>query len=90
VDRSGGKGGFGVKVMAECKTCTREFQLDMLLEGPVITGACPWCGALLSRDYAALLPDLIRPLERDGEGFVRALRRLSAPWLGSQMLPGRC
>jgi uncharacterized OB-fold protein len=36
-----------MRIMATCSTCQRDLLLRQLVEGPGITGRCPWCGTLL-------------------------------------------
>jgi hypothetical protein len=49
-----------MRIMAVCSNCQRELLLSQLVEGPQITGRCPWCGTLLARHYIALLADAVR------------------------------
>jgi hypothetical protein len=37
-----------MRIMAACNNCQRDLLLSQLVEGPQITGRCPWCGALLA------------------------------------------
>jgi hypothetical protein len=37
-----------MRIMAICNNCQRDLLLSQLVEGPQITGRCPWCGALLA------------------------------------------
>jgi hypothetical protein len=33
-----------MRIMAVCNNCQRSLLLSQLVEGPEITGRCPWCG----------------------------------------------
>jgi hypothetical protein len=37
-----------MRIMAVCNNCQRDLPLSQLVEGPQITGRCPWCEALLA------------------------------------------
>jgi hypothetical protein len=76
-----------MKIMATCQHCGRDFQLDQLIEGPVITGKCPWCGELLAPQYTALLPEVIRRAERGGAELESALRMLTGNWARFRIKP---
>jgi hypothetical protein len=76
-----------MKIMATCLTCGRDFQLDQLVEGPVIAGRCPWCEAILAPDYTALLPEVIRRAERGGSDLASALRMLAGSWARFRIRP---
>jgi hypothetical protein len=62
-----------MRIMAVCNNCQRDLLLSQLVEGPQITGRCPWCGTLLAPHYTLLLADAIRRAERAGTELVRAL-----------------
>jgi len=66
-----------MRIMAVCSNCQRELLLSQLVEGPQITGRCPWCGTLLAPHYTTLLADAVRRAERAGAELVRALAQLS-------------
>jgi chromosome segregation ATPase len=76
-----------MKIMATCQYCGRDFQLDQLIEGPVITGKCPWCEELLAPDYTALLPEVIRRAETGKTELASALRMLSGSWVRFRIKP---
>jgi DNA repair exonuclease SbcCD ATPase subunit len=76
-----------MKIMATCQHCGRDFQLDQLIEGPVITGKCPWCGELLAPQYTALLPEVIRRAEGGGAELESALRMLAGSWARFRIKP---
>jgi hypothetical protein len=65
-----------MKIMATCSNCQRDLLLSQLVEGPGISGRCPWCGTLLAPHYTLLLADTIRRAERAGTDLERALERL--------------
>lgn len=75
-----------MKLMARCRHCGRNLQLDQLLD-PSTMGRCPWCGTLLTPNYTALVPDLVRRAERAGDELKRALRLLTSGWAGFRLLP---
>jgi methyl-accepting chemotaxis protein len=76
-----------MKILATCQYCGRDFQLDQLIEGPVITGKCPWCEELLAPNYTALLPEVIRRAETGKSELGSALRMLSGSWVGFRIKP---
>jgi hypothetical protein len=45
-----------MRIMAICNNCQRDLLLSQLVEGPQITGRCPWCGALLAPHYICSSP----------------------------------
>ena len=55
-----------MRIMAVCSNCQRDLLLSQLVEGPQITGRCPWCGTLLAPHYTPLLADAVRRAERAG------------------------
>jgi hypothetical protein len=69
-----------MKVMATCMNCGREFLLDQLLEGPVLSGTCPWCDAILAPDYTGHLVETARRLEVAGSALEDALGRFRGGW----------
>jgi hypothetical protein len=38
-----------MRIIATCSNCQRDLLLSQLVEGPGISGRCPWCGTLLAR-----------------------------------------
>ena len=76
-----------MKILATCLSCPRDFQLDQLLEGPVITGACPWCGEILAPSYTTLLPELIRRADRGGDELLQAIEILNGSWARFRLRP---
>jgi len=68
-----------MRIMAVCNNCQRDLLLSQLVEGPQITGRCPWCGTLAPH-YTPLLADAVRRAERAGAelspGPCTARRRL--------------
>ena len=62
-----------MRIMAVCNNCQRDLLLSQLVEGPEITGRCPWCGTLLAPHYTLLLADAARRAERAGAELVRPL-----------------
>jgi hypothetical protein len=69
-----------MKIMATCGNCQRDLLLSQLVEGPGISGWCPWCGTLLAPHYTLLLADTIRRAEQAGTELERALERLGENW----------
>jgi hypothetical protein len=69
-----------MRIMATCSTCHRDLLLSQLVEGPGITGRCPWCGTLLAPHYTLLLTDTVQRAERAAAELVRALERLGGDW----------
>jgi hypothetical protein len=51
-------------ITATCRNCQRSFELTWLIEGPVVTGECPWCETELTPAYVPLLPGSVRRAER--------------------------
>lgn len=74
-----------MRIMAVCNNCQRELLLSQLVEGPQISGRCPWCGALLAPHYTPLLVDAVRRAERAGAELVRALAQLGEGWARLQI-----
>jgi hypothetical protein len=70
-----------MKIVAKCLRCDRQFLLSQLLEGPVLSGACPWCGQILAPDYTEHLLETTRRLEVAGTQFEDALARLRGGWV---------
>jgi hypothetical protein len=71
-----------VRIKATCSKCRRDLLLSQLVEGPEISGRCPWCGTLLAPQYTLLLTDTVRRAERAGAELERALERLGGGWAG--------
>ena len=69
-----------MKIMVICENCGRDFLLSQLVEGPAITGRCPWCGELVAPGYVQMLPELIRQAESAGSQLVAALTHLGGDW----------
>jgi hypothetical protein len=69
-----------MRIMAVCSNCQRNLLLSQLVEGPQITGRCPWCGTLLAPRYTLLLADAVRRAESAGAELVRALAQLGEGW----------
>jgi hypothetical protein len=69
-----------MKIKATCMNCGRELLLSQLLEGPVLSGGCPWCGVIMAPDYTDHLLTTVRRLEAAGAEFERALGRLRGGW----------
>jgi hypothetical protein len=76
-----------MRIMAVCSNCQRDLLLSQLVEGPQITGRCPWCGTLLAPHYTRLLADAVRRAERAGAELVRALAQLGEGWARLQIRP---
>ena len=76
-----------MRIMAVCNNCQRDLLLSQLVEGPQITGRCPWCGTLLAPHYTLLLADAVRRAERAGAELVRALAPLGQGWTRLQIRP---
>jgi hypothetical protein len=76
-----------MRIMAVCNNCQRDLLLSQLVEGPQITGRCPWCGTLLAPHYTLLLADAVRRAERAGTELVRALAQLGQGWATLQIRP---
>ena len=45
-----------MRIMAVCSNCQRDLLLSQLVEGPQITGRCPWCRTLLAPHYTRCSP----------------------------------
>jgi hypothetical protein len=45
-----------MKIMATCSNCQHDLLLSQLVEGPGISGTCPWCGTLLAPHYTCCWP----------------------------------
>jgi hypothetical protein len=65
-----------MKITATCGNCRRDLLLSQLVEGPGISGRCPWCGTLLAPHYTLLLADTVGRAEPAGTELERALGRL--------------
>jgi hypothetical protein len=76
-----------MRIMAVCNNCQRDLLLSQLVEGPEITGRCPWCGTLLAPHYTLLLADAVRRAEHAGTELVRALAQLGEGWAMLQIRP---
>lgn len=76
-----------MRIMAACSTCHRDLLLSQLVEGPGITGRCPWCGTLLAPRYTLLLTDTVQRAERAGAELVRALERMGGAWARLHIRP---
>jgi hypothetical protein len=76
-----------MRIMAVCDNCQRDLLLSQLVEGPEITGRCPWCGTLLAPHYTLLLADAVRRAESAGAELVRALAQLDEGWATLQIRP---
>jgi hypothetical protein len=76
-----------MKIMATCSNCQRDLLLSQLVEGPGISGRCPWCGTLLAPHYTLLLADTVRRAERAGTELERALERLGEEWARLHVRP---
>lgn len=59
-----------MKIKGTCKACDREFLVEQVIEGG---GACPWCGAPFSPDYALTLVDSLKEVVKAGDRLERAL-----------------
>ena len=44
-----------MRIMAVCNHCQRDLLLSQLVQGPQITGRCPWWGTLLAPHITPLL-----------------------------------
>lgn len=76
-----------MRIMATCSNCHRDLPLRQLVEGPGISGRCPWCGTLLAPHYPLLLADTVRRAERAGAELERALERLGEDWAKLHVRP---
>jgi hypothetical protein len=76
-----------MRILAVCNNCQRDLLVSQLVEGPQITGRCPWCGTLLAPHYTLLLADAIRRAERAGTELVRALAQFGEGWASLQIRP---
>ena len=65
-----------MRMTATCSSCRRDLLLRQLVEGPGLSGRCPWCGTLLAPHYTLLLAETVRRAERAGAELERALERL--------------
>jgi hypothetical protein len=50
-----------MRIIATCCNCQRDLLLSQLVEGPGLSGRCPWCGTLLAPHYSLLLAETVRP-----------------------------
>ena len=69
-----------MRITATCSDCQRDLLLSQLVEGPGISGRCPWCGTLLAPHHTLLLADTIRRAEQAGTELERALEELGEQW----------
>jgi hypothetical protein len=76
-----------MRIIATCGSCQRDLLLSQLVEGPGISGRCPWCGTLLAPHYTLLLADTVRRAERAGAELERALERLGEDWARLHVRP---
>ena len=76
-----------MKLMGTCLLCHRDLQLDQLVEGPVVTGRCPWCGEVLAPGYTVLLPIAIRRAEDGGFELISGRRMLTGSWARFRIKP---
>jgi hypothetical protein len=61
-----------VKIMGRCKSCGREFPLDLAVS-PENAGHCPFCGVPLDPHYGGVLVKALDALERAGTVMVKTL-----------------
>jgi hypothetical protein len=64
-----------VKIKGTCKRDGREFLAEQVID---LGGECPWDGEPFNADYAAMLVESLREVERLGTGFERALERVAS------------
>jgi hypothetical protein len=76
-----------MKMIATCSNCQRDLLLSQLVEGPGLSGRCPWCGTLLALHYGLLLAETVRRAERAGAELERALERLGGEWARLHIRP---
>jgi hypothetical protein len=76
-----------MRIMATCSNCQRDLLLSQLVEGPGLSGRCPWCGTLLAPHYSLLLAETVRRAERAGAELERALERLGGEWARLHIRP---
>jgi hypothetical protein len=76
-----------MRIIATCGSCQRDLLLSQMVEGPGISGRCPWCGTLLAPHYTLLLADTVRRAERAGAELERALERLGEDWARLHVRP---
>ena len=69
-----------MRIIATCGNCRRDLLLSQLVEGPGISGRCPWCGTLLAPHHTKLLTDTIRRAEQAGTELEQALEQLGEHW----------
>ena len=76
-----------MRIIATCCNCQRDLLLSQLVEGPGLSGRCPWCGTLLAPHSTLLLTETVRRAERAGAELERALQRLGGEWTRLHIRP---
>lgn len=61
-----------MKIEARCRTCMREFPIDVILSGDP-GGRCPFCGTPLDADYSMSLVKALAGLQRAGSALEASL-----------------
>ncbi len=64
-----------MKIAGRCRTCKREFPIDLVVAPPETAGRCPFCGKSLDPDYAALLVESLARLQALGSSMHALLER---------------
>ncbi len=65
-----------MKIKGRCRTCDRDFPVDVLLASQS-AGHCPFCGTALDAHYGAMLVNSLTALQRAGSAMGHALEQLS-------------
>ena len=76
-----------MRMIATCSNCQRDLLLSQLVEGPGLSGRCPWCGTLLAPHSSLLLAETVLRAERAGAELERALERLGGEWARLHIRP---
>lgn len=64
-----------MKIKGTCKRDGRDFVVEQVIR---TGGECPWDGQPFNADYAAVLVDSLREVERAGRELERALERIAS------------
>lgn len=67
-----------MKIEGRCRSCKREFPIDVLLADADQAGRCPFCGIPLDPHYGPLLIDALRRLQLAGTYMQDVLDRATS------------
>lgn len=67
-----------MKIEGRCRSCKRDFPIDLLLTDAGGLGRCPFCGEPLDLHYGAVLVDTLRRLQQAGTAMQGLLERATS------------